>query len=364
MLLKNSAMTPGLPSSDSGSFSRGDGFVPIVAADRGGADRRAPFEQGAVRARLVQQVGSEVEAQASVSAYRDRRDRGTDFTDNRQRGTDVSLRLVGKGKTRWSALAYFQDRRFDSQFASVNAGRSAANLTLDQRVPARGYGARDGDSTSPDWKGNWGGKTYTEPLSHGRVYSEKEIWDNYTYFIRKVAPVAEEAGVRIGIHPDDPPKPMLAGVPRCIFSNFEGYKKAIEIANSPNIGVCFCVGSWLEGGKMTGKDPVEAIKYFAGKKKLFKIHFRNVSAPLPHFTETLIDDGYYDMSKIMQALVDVEFDGIVIPDHIPALGAMPGEQGGSGGGAGAPYRPSPGLAYLIGCMHSMLKSAQNHKRRA
>jgi len=125
----------------SGNFARGDGFVPVVAADRGAADRRAPYEQGAIRARLVQQVG-DIEAQASLSTYRDRRDRGTDFTDNRQRGTDVSLRLVGKGKTRWSALAYFQDRRFESQFASVSAARSAANPTLDQRVPARGYGAR------------------------------------------------------------------------------------------------------------------------------------------------------------------------------------------------------------------------------
>lgn len=125
----------------SGSFARGDGFVPIVAQDRGAADRRAPFEQGAVRARLVQEVGG-VETQASLSTYRDRRERGTDFTDNRQRGTDASLRLVGKGETRWSALAYVQDRRFDSQFASVNAARSAATLTLDQRVPARGYGAR------------------------------------------------------------------------------------------------------------------------------------------------------------------------------------------------------------------------------
>ena len=125
----------------SGNFARGDGFVPVVAADRGAADRRAPYEQGAIRARMVQQVG-DIEAQASLSTYRDRRDRGTDFTDNRQRGTDVSLRLVGKGKTRWSALAYFQDRRFESQFASVSAARSAANPTLDQRVPARGYGAR------------------------------------------------------------------------------------------------------------------------------------------------------------------------------------------------------------------------------
>jgi D-mannonate dehydratase len=120
---------------------------------------------------------------------------------------------------------------------------------------------------------------------------------------------------------------------------------------------------------LTGKDPVEMIKYFGPRKKLFKIHFRNVSAPLPHFTETLIDDGYYDMSKVMQALVDVDFEGIVIPDHVPALGIMPGAEPGAGGrnataGTPTPYRPSPGLAYLIGCMHSMLKSAQNHKRKA
>src|SRR5689334_16120007 len=142
-------------------------------------------------------------------------------------------------------------------------------------VSARGYDARDGDSTSPDWKGTWAGKTYTEPLSHGRVFTKEEIWDNYTYFIKKVVPVAEEAGVRIGIHPDDPRQPMLAGVPRCIFSNFEGYKRAIEIANSPNIGVCLCVGSWLEGGKLTGADPVQMIEYFGRRKKLFKIHYRN-----------------------------------------------------------------------------------------
>ncbi len=221
----------------------------------------------------------------------------------------------------------------------------------------RGYTGADCDLSSPNLRGNWGGKTYAEPLSHGRVFTKEEIWENYTYFIRKVVPVAEEAGVRIGIHPDDPPQPVLAGVPRCIFSNFEGYKRAIEIANSPNIGVCLCCGSWLEGGRMTGADPVQMIKYFGGMKKLFKIHFRNVSAPLPHFTETLIDDGYYDMSKVMQALVDVHFEGIVIPDHIPSLGVIPGADAGSG--VPGQFRASVGLAYLIGCMQSMLKAAQS-----
>lgn len=187
------------------------------------------------------------------------------------------------------------------------------------RSDVRGASAREFNLASPEKKGVWAGKTWTEPLSHGRVFTEKEIWDNYTYFIRQVAPVAEELGIMIGIHPDDPPVPVLAGVPRCIFSKFAGYKRALEIANSPNVGICLCCGTWLEGGrKLTGKDPEEMIHYF-GAKKIWKIHFRNVSAPLPHFVETFMDNGYYDMYKIMRALRKVNFDGIVILDHSPTM---------------------------------------------
>ncbi|WP_324809375.1 TonB-dependent receptor [Sphingomonas sp. LY29] len=126
----------------SASGSRTDGFVPIVSADRGAADQRAPTSQASGRVRLVQSIGSKVEAQANLARYADTRTRGTDFSDNRQRGTDASLRLVGSGPSRWSALAYVQDRTFDSQFAAVAAGRGSASLTLDQRVPATGWGAR------------------------------------------------------------------------------------------------------------------------------------------------------------------------------------------------------------------------------
>ncbi|HMF76628.1 MAG TPA: mannonate dehydratase [Bryobacteraceae bacterium] len=187
------------------------------------------------------------------------------------------------------------------------------------RAESRGAGAREFDMASPNKVGIWDGKTFREPLSHGREFSKEEIWENFTYFIKQVAPVAEENNVRIGIHPDDPPQPVLAGVPRCIFGNFEGYKRAMEIANSPNVGICLCCGTWLEGGRaLTQKDPEEMIRYF-GPEKIWKIHFRNVSAPLPHFVETFMDNGYYDMYKIMKALRDVNYDGIVILDHTPKL---------------------------------------------
>jgi mannonate dehydratase len=193
--------------------------------------------------------------------------------------------------------------------------------------------------------GRWADMTFEGELTHGRVYTEDELWENYEYMIRKIAPVAEEAGVYIGIHPDDPPVYALGGIPRCIFGNFEGYKRAMEIADSPNIGVCLCVGCWLEGGvEGMGVDVPGAIRYFAQQNKLFKVHFRNVSNPMPEpWTETLMDDGYMDMHTVMKTLREMCFDGAVIPDHIPSL------LGGS----------RAGLAYSIAYMRALLQSVNN-----
>lgn len=191
--------------------------------------------------------------------------------------------------------------------------------------------------------GHWDGEVYRSPLSHGRPYSEDEIWENYAYFIRQVVPVAEEAGVYIGIHPDDPPVYPMGGVPRCIFGNFAGYQRALEIADSDHIGVCLCVGCWLEGGpEGMGADVIEAIRQFGGEGKIFKVHFRNVTNPMPEpWTETLMDDGYMDMSRVMRALREVGFDGAVIPDHIPAL---------AGG-------RRVGIAYSIAYMRALVQAA-------
>ncbi|MBI4603208.1 MAG: mannonate dehydratase [Planctomycetes bacterium] len=168
-------------------------------------------------------------------------------------------------------------------------------------------------------KGYWTDKVFTGPLTHGRVYSKEEIWENYGYFIKQVVPVAEELGIRIGIHPDDPPVPELGGIPRCIFGCFDGYVRALEIADSPNVGVCLCCGTWLEGGKAMGKDVLEAIRAFAALGKLWKIHFRNVTAPVPHFVETFVDNGMMDMWKVMKALREVDFRGALIADHVPEM---------------------------------------------
>jgi len=187
-----------------------------------------------------------------------------------------------------------------------------------EREVVRGSKGRAFDLAKAD-KGQWNGKSFPAPLSHGRAYTEKEIWDNYTYWVNQVVPVAEETGIRIGIHPDDPPVEPLGGVPRCIFGSFAGYKRALEIADSDNVGVCLCCGCWLEGGPKMGADVITAIKYFAERNKLWKVHFRNVDKPLPHFVETHLDGGYMDMYKIMKTLVEVGYRGAVIVDHVPEM---------------------------------------------
>jgi outer membrane receptor protein involved in Fe transport len=127
----------------SAAYARGDGFAPIVAEDRGPVDGRAPYEQASGGARAVIRTGADSELQANVSAFTDRRTRGTAFTANKSEGTDASLRLVGHGPWGYSALAYLQARSFASQFASIDVTRTTATQTLDQyNTPATGIGAR------------------------------------------------------------------------------------------------------------------------------------------------------------------------------------------------------------------------------
>jgi mannonate dehydratase len=230
---------------------------------------------------------------------------------------EVTLNLPGRDQKIEEYKQYLRNLaaagiRYTTYAHMGNGIWSSARETTRGGAPARAFRLETA-------KGYWAGKVFEGPLTHGRAYMPEELWENYTHFIRQVVPVAEALGIRIGIHPDDPPIAEIGGVPRCIFGNFEGYVRALELANSPNIGVCLCCGTWLEGGERMGKDIIEAIRAFAGMGKLWKIHFRNVSAPGDHFVETFVDNGYMDMRKVMKTLQDVDFRGALIADHVPEM---------------------------------------------
>jgi mannonate dehydratase len=151
------------------------------------------------------------------------------------------------------------------------------------------------------------------PLTHGREYSEEEMWANLERWIRTITPVAEEEGMRLGIHPCDPPVPTLGGVPQLLRS-FDAYKRLIEIYSSDSNAIEFCQGTFAE---MEGEDIYEMIRYFGARNKVLYVHFRNVSGQVPRFHEEFINTGYVDMHRAMKVYHDVGFDGFFIDDHVP-----------------------------------------------
>lgn len=150
------------------------------------------------------------------------------------------------------------------------------------------------------------------PLTHDREYSEDEMWENLEHWIKIITPIAEQEGIRLGIHPSDPPVPKIGGIPR-LFRSFAAYKRLIEIYPSDSNAIEFCQGSFSE----MQDDIYEMIRYFGERKKILYVHFRNVSGPVPSFKEEFINTGYVDMYKAMKIYHEVGFDGFFMDDHVP-----------------------------------------------
>ena len=151
------------------------------------------------------------------------------------------------------------------------------------------------------------------PFTHSREYFEEEMWQNLEYWINIITPVAEEEGIRLGIHPCDPPVEKLGGIPQ-LFRSFDSYKRLIEIVDSPSNAIEFCQGTFSE---MEGDDIYEMIRYFGERRKILYVHFRNVSGQVPKFHEEFVNTGYVDMYKAMKIYYEVGFDGFFIDDHVP-----------------------------------------------
>ena len=141
---------------------------------------------------------------------------------------------------------------------------------------------------------------------------EEALWTNLDYFLRKVLPVAERAGVKLSMHPDDPPLSPIRGVGR-IMRSIENYQRLIELVPSPMNTITLCQGNFT---LMTDDLPREIRKF--GKKISF-IHFRDVRGVPTKFEETWHDAGKTDMLACMKAYRDIEFDGVLRPDHVPTV---------------------------------------------
>jgi mannonate dehydratase len=141
------------------------------------------------------------------------------------------------------------------------------------------------------------------------------MWANWERFITAVLPVAEAVGVKLSLHPDDPPVPVLDGVAR-IFRDEAGFARAMRFADSPNHGIAFCTGTLAEAG---AEAMYAALTHFARAGKIHYVHLRSVAGELPRFAEAFIDEGTVDAARVLRTLAEHGFTGFIIDDHVPHL---------------------------------------------
>lgn len=193
-----------------------------------------------------------------------------------------------------------------------------------------------------------------KPLSNGMVWNmvydtnpepgtvpaatSEQLWSRLKFFLDEIIPVAEEAGVTLAAHPDDPPLVAVRGQPRLVWQP-QLFQKLIDLKASPRNALEFCVGTIAE---MADGDTYEAVENYSRQKKLAYVHLRNVRGKAPFYRETFIDDGDVDVLRVLRILKMNNFDGVIIPDHAPQMTCS------------APWHA--GMAYALGYLQAGLKS--------
>jgi mannonate dehydratase len=176
------------------------------------------------------------------------------------------------------------------------------------------------------------------PISH------EELWRRLQRFLEQVIPAAEQSGVQLAAHPDDPPMPTMRGQPRLVYQPHM-YQRLLDLVPSRCNALELCVGTIAE---MTEGDVYDAVDSYSRQGKIAYLHLRNVAGKAPHYRETFIDEGDVDMIRILSILKRNHFDGVIIPDHTPQMSCA------------APWHA--GMAHTLGfilAVKAMLESS-NH----
>jgi mannonate dehydratase len=170
------------------------------------------------------------------------------------------------------------------------------------------------------------------PPGHLPQVTHEQLWRRLERFLEDVIPVAEESGVRLAAHPDDPPMPTLRGQPRLVYQP-QMYQRLLDIVPSGANALEMCVGTLAE---MKGGDVYLALDDYSRQRRIAYVHLRNVRGKVPHYQETFIDEGDIDMVRVLNILHRNGFDGTIIPDHTPQMSCA------------APWHA--GMAHTIGFM--------------
>lgn len=152
------------------------------------------------------------------------------------------------------------------------------------------------------------------PLTEAGDVSEERLWETLERFLRRVVPVAEKAGVRLAMHPDDPPLSPIRGIGR-IMRSVEAFQRLLDLVPSPVNGIALCQGTFT----LMASDLPALIRRFGRQGKVFFAHFRDVRGTPGKFVETFHDEGMTDMLACMRAYREIGYQGVCRPDHVPTM---------------------------------------------
>ena len=199
----------------------------------------------------------------------------------------------------------------------------------------------------PGWDASYKPEELKALLNEYKSVNEEKLWENFEYFLKKIIPVAEEVGVKMACHPDDPPRPIF-GLPR-IVKNRNDLARLVSVIDSPSNGLTLCTGSL---GADLGNDIVSLVREFGGRQKIHFTHIRNVKTEADgtfHESMHLSRDGSLDMAAIVKAYCDTGFTGYWRPDHGRMIW---GETGKPGYGL---YDRALGATYVNGMYEAICK---------
>lgn len=208
----------------------------------------------------------------------------------------------------------------------------------------------DNGISLPGWDASYKPEELKQILAQYSKISEEDLWSNLEYFLKAIIPVAEEVGVRMAMHPDDPPRPIF-GLPR-IIKNRDDLYRMVNIVDSPSNGITLCSGSL---GADLCNNIESLVREFGAMKRIPFAHLRNVKVTeTGDFYESTHHscDGSLDMAKIIEAYYDTGFDGYVRPDHGRMIW---GETGKPGYGL---YDRALGATYLMGLWEATKKQKE------
>lgn len=160
------------------------------------------------------------------------------------------------------------------------------------------------------------------PTEFGTV-TEEQLWERMEYFLKRVVPVAEQAGVFLAVHPDDPPRSPVRGIGR-ILTSPDNFQRVLDMYPSPHNGMTFCQGNF----SAMGVNVPDTIRHFGKQGAIKFVHFRDVNGDRDHFVETFHDNGQTDMVEAIRAYADVDFAGPARVDHVPTMAGEANENPG------------------------------------